>query len=233
VKRRVELANASIAVLGADLEFADGICTHLASLGARLWLSGQSEEHLAELDVRLSQSELHRTLPSTEPGAVAEWLAREAGAVDGVVAVSREEFGEPACRSLLEPIASTFGARTTSIPAVLVHVLRPGAAAPAQTAHLPDLHVGPLRVTRLHARNVVSPALMSELAERARASSLPVEVLLAELFAGQLPDPLFTSRDLGPLVETLLGAFSLRAAQRDYFFDGAAMPGVVANSCSR
>lgn len=219
-KRDSQLLNANLAVLGADNEFAADTSVHLASVGARLFLTGGDEQKLLEADVLLSQSEIHRVLPETEPTAITTWLLEGALPLGGVIAFTSTAPNEEYCRALFTSLAEQLPKKHAVITALVVHATRPGTALDAVPA-LSDLQIGHLRIRTLRARNVVSSALLEELGQAATASGRTRDEHVAELFAGTLPKPLFTGRDLGGLVETLLGSFSLFSRGRLFEFDGA------------
>lgn len=224
-KRDSQLLNTNLAVFGAHGEFATDASVHLASVGARLFLTGGDEQKLLEADALLSQSEIHRVLPETDPNAIATWLIESALPLGGVIAFTSAAPNEAHCRTLFTPLAEQLPKKHAVVPALVVHATRPGTAldgtaidgAPA----LNDLQIGNLRIGTVCARNVVSTALLEQLGQAATASGRARDEHLADLFGGTLPKPLFTGRDLGGLVETLLGSFSLFSRGRHFEFDGA------------
>lgn len=218
-KRDSQLLNANLALFGADDEFARDTAVQLASIGARLFLAGNDEQKLLEADVLLSQSEIHRVLASTEPATITAWLIEDALPVNGVVAFVDAAPNEPLCRTLFTPLAEQLPKKHALIPAIVVHAARPGTALDAAPT-LSDLQIGNLRISTLRAQNVVSSALLEELSQAAQTSGRTRDEHLADLFGGTLPKPLFTGRDLGGLVETLLGSFSLFSRSRHFEFNG-------------
>jgi hypothetical protein len=183
-------------------------------------LTGSDEQKLLETDVLLSQSEIHRVLPEIEPTAITTWLLESALPLGGVVAFVSVAPNEAQCRTLFTPLAEQLPKKHAVITALVVHATRPGTAFDAVPA-LSDLQIGNLRISTLRARNVVSSALLEELGQAATASGRTRDEHLAEVFGGTLPKPLSTGRDLGGLVETLLGSFSLFSRGRHFEFDGA------------
>jgi NAD(P)-dependent dehydrogenase (short-subunit alcohol dehydrogenase family) len=212
MKQRSELFDTTLAVLGADHEFARATCLHLASTGARLLLVGSDEARLLEVDNALWQSELHRLFVSTDPDAIARWLGEADATPRGVVA-----FDATALAALAGMLRAQGNPRT--LPAVLVTASRPGAAPALLEA--PTARLNPLRLISLQALSVVSEELTTELAKLAQQTETTPEALLAELFGGSAPSPLFTSHNLGQRIATLLGSFSQFGAPCRFVFDGA------------
>jgi hypothetical protein len=222
-KRHSELLNTTLAVYGADREFALDACVHLASVGARLFLSGDDEQRLLEVDLQLSQSEIHRVLPEQDPMAIASALFEAALPLSGVIAFVDTAPDEATCRHWFTPLLQRLDRSQPSIPALIVHATRP-ATAHAELPTLPDLTLGALRVSWISARSVTSSTLLQELTQTATASGRPRDEHLAELFGGTLPKPILTGLELGGFIETLLGSFSRFSRERHYRFDGAASP---------